>query len=110
MKLKVQLSFDKSFNDALKGAYEQWKTNIFASDLLSELRNPKQFEQAAKFVTPDEMKRVVHISSEPEDHIEWLNDYLKLGFTELILHNVNKNQEVFLQVFGEKVLPLIKKR
>jgi hypothetical protein len=32
---------------------------------------------------------------------------MELGFDELILHNVNREQEQFINVFGEKVLPVL---
>ncbi|AKD02628.1 TIGR03885 family FMN-dependent LLM class oxidoreductase [Pontibacter korlensis] len=105
MVLKIQLSYDKTDEAAREGAHEQWKTNIFESDMLAELRVPKQFDQAAQFVKPDEMDGGVNISSDPEKHIEWLEQYIELGFCKLDLHNVNKEQEQFIRVFGEKVLP-----
>jgi hypothetical protein len=30
---------------------------------------------------------------------------MKLGFERIVLHNVNREQELFIQDFGEKVLP-----
>lgn len=109
MRLKVQLSYDKNKDSALQGAFEQWKTNIFESELLTELPLVKQFEQAAKFVKPEDMKEMVNISSEPGQHIEWIQQYIDLGFDEIVLHNVNKNQEQYIDDFGEKVLPAIMK-
>ncbi|SFL78095.1 TIGR03885 family FMN-dependent LLM class oxidoreductase [Nitrosomonas communis] len=108
IKLKVQLSYDKKFDDALQGAHQQWRTNIFASDLQSQLRNPQQFEQAAQHVKPEELKKMVNVSDEPDQHIEWLIRYRNMGFSDLILHNVNKKQEQFLEVFAEKVIPELK--
>ncbi len=105
MVLKVQLSYDKSEEEALMGGHEQWKGNVFDSDMLTELRYPKQFEQAGKYVDPEEIKNSVNVSSDPERHIAWLEEYRELGFQELVLHNVNRKQEQFIQVFGEKVIP-----
>lgn len=107
MYLKVQLSYSKEKDKALQGAYEQWRTNIFESVLLSDLRLPKQFEVAAKFVKPEDMYDYVRISNEAEQHIEWLQQYLDLGFSELYLHNVNREQEEYIETFGEKVLPAL---
>jgi 2-phospho-L-lactate transferase/gluconeogenesis factor (CofD/UPF0052 family) len=42
-----------------------------------------------------------------QQHIEWLQEYIELGFDELILHNVNREQEQFIEVFGEKVVPVL---
>lgn len=105
MMLKVQLSYDKTMEDALQGAHEQWKTNVFGSDMLGELRTPMQFEQAAQHVKAEEMQGQVNISNEPRQHREWLEKYIEMGFHEIVLHNVNKKQEQFLEVFAEKVIP-----
>lgn len=105
MKIKVQLSYDKTMEDALQGAHEQWKTNVFGSAMLAELRTPKQFEQAARHVRPEELHGHVNISHEPERHIEWLQKYVEMGFSEIDLHNVNTKQEQFMDVFAESVIP-----
>lgn len=108
MCLKVQLSYAADEEKALQGAYDQWRTNIFKSLVLSDLRYPKQFDAAAEFVKPEDMHEHVRISAEPEQHIEWLQKYVELGFSELYLHNVNREQQGFIEVFGEQVLPTLK--
>jgi coenzyme F420-dependent glucose-6-phosphate dehydrogenase len=105
MKIKVQISYDTTMDAALKGAYEQWKTNAFASDVQSELRSPEQFTHAALHVNPEEMKDLVNISESTHQHLDWIMSYVALGFTDIIIHNVNRNQERFIEDFGAKVLP-----
>ncbi|GGG11547.1 TIGR03885 family FMN-dependent LLM class oxidoreductase [Pontibacter amylolyticus] len=105
MYLKVQLSYDKDDKRALQGAHEQWRSNIFPSAVLSDLRTAKQLEQAAMFVREEDLREHVRISSDPNQHVEWLQQDLDLGFSQLILHNVNLEQERFIEVFGDKVVP-----
>ncbi|MBA9079852.1 MULTISPECIES: TIGR03885 family FMN-dependent LLM class oxidoreductase [Rufibacter] len=107
MLLKVQLSYDKTDKEALLGAHEQWKTNVFGSAMLADLRVPGQFEQAAQFVKPEEIREFVHVSGEPEQHLEWLQQYVEMGFQKMSLHNVNRKQEQFIEVFGQEVLPVL---
>lgn len=109
MKIKVQVSYDTTDQEALKGAHEQWKSNVFGSAMLADLRLPEQFEQAAQFVRPEEIRKFVHVSPEPNQHLEWLQQYVELGFQDIDLHNVNVKQEQFIEVFGDKVLPQMKK-
>ncbi|WP_242926153.1 TIGR03885 family FMN-dependent LLM class oxidoreductase [Pontibacter vulgaris] len=110
MYLKVQLSYATTDNDALNGAYEQWRTNIFASSVLTELRTAKQLQLATEDIPKEVMRKHVRISHEPEQHLEWLQQDLELGFSQLILHNVNLQQERFINVFGEKVVPALLKQ
>lgn len=105
VKVKLQLSIESSEEKALEGAYKEWKTNIFQNNMLTELRTPQQLQDAAEFVDPEELKEQVKISADPGKHIQWIQEYMELGVEEIILHNVNENQEYFIEVFGSKVLP-----
>lgn len=107
MKIKVQLSYDKSGSEALEGAWEQWKTNVFGGGMQSDLRSPGHYESAALHVKPEDVKQHVNISPDPEQHIEWISRYAELGFSDIDLHNVNVRQEQFLEEFGARVLPKI---
>ncbi len=105
MYLKVQISYAENETTARQGAYEQWRTNIFPSPVLADLHSPQQFEAIAKFVKSQDMDEHVRISAEPQQYIEWLQQYIELGFSKLYLHNVNREQQKFIEGFGEKVLP-----
>ncbi|WP_295120761.1 TIGR03885 family FMN-dependent LLM class oxidoreductase [uncultured Chitinophaga sp.] len=109
MKLKVQLSYHPNVQFARQDAFEQWRSNIFGNAMLTELRNPAQFEQAAAFVKPEDLDGHVHISAAAQQHIDWLMQYAELGFDELILHNVNTDQETFIAIFGKEVLPALQR-
>ncbi|HEY9742872.1 MAG TPA: TIGR03885 family FMN-dependent LLM class oxidoreductase [Coleofasciculaceae cyanobacterium] len=107
MYLKVQLSYAQDEEKARAGAYDQWRTNIFNSSVLADLRHPKQFDLAAEFVKPEDMDEYVRISAKPEQHVEWLQKDIELGFSEIYLHNVNREQQAFIETFGERVLPAL---
>lgn len=109
MFLKVQLSYTTDANTALQGAYEQWRTNIFSSPVLTELRHPQQFDAIAKFVRQEDMYQYVRISTDLEQHIEWLNQDIQLGFEQIYLHNVNREQQQFITDFGQRVIPALQK-
>jgi coenzyme F420-dependent glucose-6-phosphate dehydrogenase len=109
MLLKVQLSYDRDLASAQQKAHQQWRNNIFKNILMTELRTPQQFDAAGEFVTPEELNEHVRISSDVQQHIEWLQKDVELGFDELLLHNVNREQELFIETFGEKVLPVLRK-
>jgi coenzyme F420-dependent glucose-6-phosphate dehydrogenase len=109
MLLKVQLSYERDTASAQQKAHQQWRNNIFKNILMTELRTPQQFDAAGEFVTPEELNEHVRISSDVQQHIEWLQKDIELGFDELLLHNVNREQELFIETFGEKVLPALTK-
>jgi coenzyme F420-dependent glucose-6-phosphate dehydrogenase len=106
--LKAQLSYATTEEEALQGAYDQWRTNIFKSTALSELWQVEQFDAVAEMVQPEELRGMVRISADLQQHIDWIRQDMELGFERIILHNVNREQEGFIKAFGEKVLPFVK--
>ena len=109
MYLKAQVSYDKTEEEALNGAWEQWKTNAFKNRVQTELKLPEQFEEASELVKPQDLHKKVHISADMEDHIKCLEGYIKMGFEHIYIHNVNRSQRKFIEDFGRHVIPALMK-
>jgi coenzyme F420-dependent glucose-6-phosphate dehydrogenase len=77
--------------------------------VLAELWRPEQFEAIARYVRPDDLHASVRISADPQRHLAWLHQDLDLGVSQINLHNVNREQEAFIDVFGAQVLPALQK-
>jgi coenzyme F420-dependent glucose-6-phosphate dehydrogenase len=107
--LKVQLSYDTTMAKAVEGAHQQWRNNVFPSSLLSDIRSPVGFDTAGAMVRPEDMSSAVRISDSAQQHVEWLSQDIEAGVSQLYLHNVNLRQTDFIDVFGEKVLPQLKR-
>ncbi|GAB3327018.1 TIGR03885 family FMN-dependent LLM class oxidoreductase [Larkinella ripae] len=109
MYLKVQLSYGKNRKTAQQGAYEQWRSNIFPNAMLTELRTPEQFEMAGSLVKLSEIDSMVRISADVNEQMAWLAEDRELGFERLFLHNINREQQRFIEDFGAAVLPSLLK-
>ncbi|WP_207514368.1 TIGR03885 family FMN-dependent LLM class oxidoreductase [Longitalea luteola] len=103
--LKMQLSYARSYDEALAGALDQWRTNVLPSEKLQDLYLPQHFDAAAREITAKEIEQMVLVSDDPAKHVAWIKQYIELGFEHIILHNVNRQQEFFIKDFGEHVLP-----
>jgi probable non-F420 flavinoid oxidoreductase len=102
--VKVQLSYAKDEASATEGAWDQWRTNILSGEILDDLWKPEQYDAAAMYVRKEDLGKMVHISTDPQFYIDLIQQYSDLGFSNIILHNVNREQELFIKDFGEKVL------
>jgi hypothetical protein len=51
----------------------------------------------------------MRVSSDLKRHIDWLNADFALGFDAVYLHNVGGEQERFIDVFAEHVLPAVRR-
>ena len=104
VQVKVAWAADEE-NEALAGAYEQWRTNVLDPLLMADLETVDQFEAAAAHVRPDDVRSSVLISSDPKQHVAWLHEMLDLGVDELYIHHVPTEQRAFIDTFGAEVLP-----
>ena len=105
MYLQVHLSWAEDEEEARRIAHEQWRTNVFGSDLATELSLPEHFDAVAEFVTPSDVEGPVLISSDLSRHTTWLSELAELGFERLYLHHVGQDQQRFIDAFGAKVIP-----
>ncbi|MGH8912305.1 MAG: TIGR03885 family FMN-dependent LLM class oxidoreductase [Acidimicrobiia bacterium] len=105
MYLQIHLSWAEDEYEARRIAHDQWKTNVFGPDLAWNLEMPAEFDDAARFVRPEDIPGTVLVSADVQRHVAWLVELADLGFDRLYLHHVGQAQESFIETFGDKVLP-----
>ena len=75
-----------------------------------DIRNPEDFAAMAKFVRPESFTNRVLISADADEHLAHLQGYVEMGFDEIHVHNVGRNQAEFIDFYGANVLPRLKLR
>ena len=108
MYLQVKLSYARSEQAALDGAMTQWRANALPPDVVADLDQPEAFEARAHEVDEADLRRQVCVSADPDQHVQWLRTFQSLGFQRLYLHNVNVEQQRFIDDFGARVLPALR--
>jgi len=108
--VKMDVSYAPDEQQALEGAHDQWRTNIFSNTLMADITQVAQFEELAKCVKPEDMRQYVLVSSDLETYVERIQQIAALGAHTIILHNVNCQQELFMETFGKQVLPRIRRQ
>jgi alkanesulfonate monooxygenase SsuD/methylene tetrahydromethanopterin reductase-like flavin-dependent oxidoreductase (luciferase family) len=103
--LQIHLSWAPDEAEALRIAHDQWRTNVFEAPLCWDLATAEEFDQAAKYVRPEDMHDTVLVSSDPARFLECLRGVADLGFDEIYVHHVGQQQRGFIDCFGEHVLP-----
>ena len=107
--LQVHVSYARDEAAALLAAHAEWRVGALDSSLLGELATPQLFEAAARSLRPDDVRSAVRVSADLRRHIAWLQEDIALGFDEIYLHQVGRDQHLFLEEFGRHVLPELAK-
>ena len=102
--LQLHVSWARTVEEATENAMREWPNGGMAFPK-QDIKNPEDFAAMAKLVRPDDFKNRVLISSDLERHTAHVQHYVDMGFDEIHLHNVGRNQAEFIEVFGREVLP-----
>ncbi len=102
--LQVKVSYAATDQEALDSAVREWP-NGGMNFPKADIRTPEDFEAMAKLVRPENFKNRVLASADLEQHTAYIQHFIDLGFQEIHVHNVNREQEAFIKAYGEKVIP-----
>jgi probable non-F420 flavinoid oxidoreductase len=105
--LQAHVSWAATEEQALAIAHDQWRSNVFAAPLCWDLELPDHFDEAARHVRPDDVRKAVLVSADPAWHRDCLAELIGLGFDGVWIHHVGQHQQPFLDVFGEHVVPAL---
>jgi probable non-F420 flavinoid oxidoreductase len=94
---------------ALQESWQEWRTNLFGSDIQADLKTPQHLEAVGKLVRPEDMRQGARVSANIDDHMRWLKDDIELGFDHIFVHNAASDQAGFIRDFAKEVLPILKR-
>jgi len=102
--LQLHLSWAETDAEAVANAVAEWPNGGMRFPK-QDIRSPKDFEQMAQLIRPEDFAGRMLMSADPEIHRREIQKYLDLGFDRIYLHNVGRNQVAWIDAFGREVLP-----
>lgn len=106
--LQLHMSWAPTYEEALHNAMHEWPNGGMKFPK-GDIRSPFEFEQMAKLVRPEDFEGRMVISEDPDVHRAYIQRFVDLGFDRIYLHNVGRNQRDWIDVFGEQVVPKLKR-
>jgi G6PDH family F420-dependent oxidoreductase len=102
--LQIHLSWAPDADVAMDNALREWPNGGMAFPK-QDIKNPEDFAAMAKLVRPEHFLNRCEVSSELSAQTENIQHYVDMGFDEIYLHNVGRNQFEFIEAFRREVLP-----
>ncbi|QOR72012.1 TIGR03557 family F420-dependent LLM class oxidoreductase [Ruania alkalisoli] len=104
--IRLHLSWARTQGEAMRNAVTEWPNGAMKFSK-ADLRSPFEVAQIAKLIRPEDFSGAMVVSADPADHLREIQRYVDLGASRIYLHNVGRNQDEFLRVFGSDVLPKV---
>jgi coenzyme F420-dependent glucose-6-phosphate dehydrogenase len=102
--LQVHISWAPTTKEAEENAVREWPTGGMPFPK-QDIRHPEDFENMAKLVRIEHFANRMLISADLEELAAHIQSFVDLGFHEIYLHNVGRDQAAFIDAFGKDVLP-----
>ncbi len=105
--VQLHLSWAPTDELALQHAVREWPMAGMRFSR-SDIRSPFELEQLARMVRPEDVAQGIIASADPDVHRAAIQKYADLGFDRIYLHNVARDQDEWLDVFGREVIPKVR--
>src|SRR6201996_2947063 len=107
--IEVKVSFDTDKQRAMEDT-RHWAVLALTPEEKVSVHSPEEMERLADGLTAERAASRWIVSTDPDEHVERIAYYLDLGFDHLVFHAPGPDQERFLRLYAEHVLPRLRRR
>ena len=105
--IEVKVSFDPDLERARADTH-YWGALALTPDEKTGVDDPIEMQRRADALPVERTASRWIVSSDPEEHVARIREYLDLGFRHLVFHAPGPDQERFLKLYGDQVLPRLR--
>jgi coenzyme F420-dependent glucose-6-phosphate dehydrogenase len=106
--IELKVSYDHDHERAMADT-KNWAALALTQEQKAGVEDPIEMERLADALPVEQAASRWIVSTDPDEHIEHIKPYLDLGFTHLVFHAPGTDQERFLRLYGEEVLPRLRR-
>jgi len=105
--IEMKVSFDLDPRRALEDTRFWAALALSAEDKMS-VEDPLEMERLADALPVERAAKRWIVSADPEEHVNRIRPYVELGFRHLVFHAPGPDQESFIRLYAERVLPRLR--
>ncbi|MEV4638807.1 glucose-6-phosphate dehydrogenase (coenzyme-F420) [Actinoplanes sp. NPDC049548] len=107
--IEVKVSFDPDLEKARNDTH-YWGALALSPEEKTGVEDPIEMQRRADALPVDRTVTRWIVSSDPDEHAAKVAEYLDMGFRHLVFHAPGPDQDRFLRVYGDEVLPRLRER
>jgi coenzyme F420-dependent glucose-6-phosphate dehydrogenase len=106
--IEMKVSFDADAQRALEDT-KHWAALALTPEEKTSAEDPQEMERLAAALPVERAAGRWIVSSDPDEVVERVMPYVRLGFRHLVFHAPGPDQARFLTQFGKEVLPRLRR-
>jgi len=107
--IEVKVSFDDDLERARQDTH-YWGALALTPEEKTGVEDPIEMQRRADALPVDRTATRWIVSSDPEEHAARVAEYLDMGFRHLVFHAPGPDQERFLSLYADQILPRLRDR
>lgn len=106
--IEMKVSFDTDRERAMQDT-RFWAALSLSPEEKMSVEDPLEMERLADALPLERAAKRWIVSTDPDEHIEKIKPYIDLGFRHLVFHAPGPDQQRFIKLYSEHVLPKLRK-
>lgn len=107
--IEMKVSFDTDHARAMDDT-RHWAALALSPDEKMGVEDPMEMERLADALPVERAASRWIVSTDPDEHVEKIEETIALGFTHLVFHAPGPDQKRFLDLYAEQVMPRLRAR
>lgn len=107
--MEMKVSFDHDRERALQDT-RYWAPLALTPEEKMTVEDPKEMQRLADALPIERAASRWIVSTDPDEHVEKISEYLAMGFRHLVFHGPGADQERFIRLYGDEILPRLRAR
>jgi len=107
--IELKVSFGRDLKQCMEDT-RHWAALALSTEEKTGVTDPLEMERLAAALPVERAASRWIVSTDPEEHVEKIRPYIELGFRHLVFHAPGPDQERFLRLYAEEILPRLRKR
>ena len=107
--IEMKVSFDTDRDRAMEDT-RHWAALALSPEEKTGIEDPVEIEKRAAALPLERVASRWIVSSDPEEQVERIAPYVEMGFRHLVFHGPGPDQERFIRLYAEHVIPRLRER
>ena len=107
--IEMKVSFDTDRARSMQDT-RHWAALALSPEEKMGVEDPMEIENLADALPLERAAGRWIVSTEADEHVDRIAPYIELGFTHLVFHAPGPDQERFLRLYAEQILPRLRER
>jgi coenzyme F420-dependent glucose-6-phosphate dehydrogenase len=103
--VEIHAHYTDNIDAAIQEQLKYWASSYIPALFDQKIYSPGMAQENGEVIGPDIVKKMSCFSTNPDDHIKFVEQYVNMGFNTIYMHCGGPDQRSFIENYGKHVLP-----